>query len=60
MIKEARIKAFHYPDFDALKAHILTFVMAYNFARHFKALHWRTPFKVISEAWIENPRPLHN
>lgn len=24
--------AFHYPDFDALKAHILTFVMAYNFA----------------------------
>ncbi|MDP9665315.1 hypothetical protein ACQKIS_14630 [Pseudomonas fulva] len=24
------IKAFHYPDFAALKAHVLAFVMAYN------------------------------
>ena len=54
-IKEATVKAFHYPDFDALKAHVLAFVMAYNFARHLKALRWRTPFKVICEAWTENP-----
>jgi len=26
-------------------------VMAYNFARHLKALRWRTPFKVICEVW---------
>jgi hypothetical protein len=49
-IKEATIKAFHYPDFAALKAHVLAFVMAYNFARHLTALRWRTPFKVICEA----------
>ena len=54
-IKEATVKAFHYPDFDALKAHVLAFVMAYNFARHLKALRWRTPFKVICETWTENP-----
>ena len=54
-IKEATIKAFHYPDFDALKAHVLAFVMAYKFARHLKALRWRTPFKVICEAWTQNP-----
>ena len=38
-IKEATVKAFHYPDFDALKAHVLAFVRASNFARHLKALH---------------------
>ncbi|MBC3449903.1 transposase [Pseudomonas mosselii] len=35
-IKEATIKAFHYPDFAALKAHVLVIVMAYNFARHLR------------------------
>ncbi|QLL11845.1 transposase [Pseudomonas chlororaphis subsp. aurantiaca] len=54
-IKEATVKVFHYPDFDALKAHVLAFVMAYNFARYLKALRWRTPFKVICEAWTQNP-----
>lgn len=55
MIKDATIKAFHYPDFGALKAHVLVFVMAYNFARHLEALRWRTPVNVIREAWTKNP-----
>jgi len=42
-IKEMTLKAFHYPNFDALKAHVLAFVMAYNFVRHLKALRWRPP-----------------
>ena len=37
-VKEATVKAFHHPDFEALKAHVLTFVTAYNFAKHLKAL----------------------
>jgi len=41
------INAFHYPDFAALKAHVLAFVMAYNPARHLKALRWRSHFKGI-------------
>jgi transposase InsO family protein len=50
-VEEATIKAFHYPDLDALKVHVLAFVAAYNFAKHLKALRWRTPFQAICEAW---------
>ncbi|HEX2528501.1 MAG TPA: hypothetical protein VHL31_19660, partial [Geminicoccus sp.] len=34
-IKDATIKVFHYPDPEALKAHVLTFVTACSFARHY-------------------------
>ena len=54
-IKEATIKAFHYPDLESLKAHVLTFVQAFNFAKHLKALRWRTPFQAITDAWAANP-----
>ena len=54
-VKEATVKAFHYPDFEALKAHVLAFVTAYNFAKHLKALRWRTPFQTICEAWTKEP-----
>ena len=56
-VKEATIKAFHYPNLDALKAHVLTFITAYNFAKHLKALHWRTPFQAICDAWTKDPAP---
>jgi transposase InsO family protein len=54
-VKEATIKTFHYPDLDALKAHVLAFVTAYNFAKHLKALRWRTPFQAICDAWKDDP-----
>jgi transposase InsO family protein len=54
-VKEATIKAFHYPDLEALKAHVLAFVTAYNFAKHLKALQWRTPFQAICDAWAKDP-----
>jgi hypothetical protein len=50
-VKEATTKAFHYPSLDVLKAHVLAFVRAYNFAKHLKALRWRTPFQAICDAW---------
>jgi transposase InsO family protein len=50
-VKEATIKAFHYPDPEALQAHVLAFVTAYNFAKHLKALRWRTPFQAVCDAW---------
>jgi hypothetical protein len=46
-VKEATIKAFHYPDLESLKAHVLAFVSAYNFAKHLKALKWKTPFEAV-------------
>jgi transposase-like protein len=54
-IKDATLKAFHYPDLTSLKAHVLAFVAAYNFAKHLKALRWRTPFEAIVHAWTADP-----
>jgi transposase InsO family protein len=54
-VKEATVKTFHYPSLDALRAHIFAFVTAYNFAKHLKALRWRTPFQAICDAWTKNP-----
>ena len=56
-VKDATVKAFHYPDLDSLKAHVLAFVTAYNFAKHLKALRWRTPFQAICDAWTKDPSP---
>ena len=54
-IKDATTKAFHYPSLEALQAHVLAFVRAYNFAKHLKALRWRTPFQAICDAWTKDP-----
>jgi transposase InsO family protein len=54
-VKEATVKAFHYLDLDALEAHVLAFVRAYNFAKHLKALRWRTPFQAVLDAWTNDP-----
>src|SRR5215203_672243 len=50
-VKEATIKAFHYPDLEALKAHVLAFVAAYKLAKHLKALRCRTPLQAICDTW---------
>ena len=54
-IKDATLKVFHYPDLASLEAHVLAFVRAYNFAKHLKALRWRTPFEAITHAWTADP-----
>jgi hypothetical protein len=46
---------FNYDDLENLKAHVTAFVTAYNFAKHLKALKWRTPYEVICEAWTKDP-----
>ncbi len=37
-IKDATVKRFHYDNLECLKAHVLAFITAYNFAKHRKAL----------------------
>jgi transposase InsO family protein len=54
-VKEATVTVFHYPDLEALRAHVLAFVTAHNFAKHLKALRWRTPFQAICDAWKTDP-----
>ncbi len=54
-IKDAAIKAFHYPDLDSLKTHVMTFVPAYSFTKHLKAIRWKTPFQATCDAWTKSP-----
>ena len=54
-VKDATVKAFHYDGLESLKAHVPAFVTAYNFAKHLKALRWRTPYQAIRDAWTKDP-----
>ncbi len=56
-VKDATTKEFHYSTTQALCAHVIAFVSAYNLAKHLKALRWRTPFRTICDAWKTNPNP---
>ena len=46
-VKDATVKTLHYTSLDALKAHVLAFVSAYNSAKYIKAIKWKTPFQHI-------------
>ena len=53
--KQATTKALYCPDLESLNVHVLAFVCAFNFAKHLKALRWRTPYRTIVDAWQKNP-----
>jgi hypothetical protein len=48
-------QVYHDDDLQSLKAHVLAFVNAHNFAKHLKALRWRAPYQVICDAWTKDP-----
>ena len=50
-VNDATVKTYHHPAIVALKAHVLAFVSAYNFAKRLKAIRWKAPFEHICEAW---------
>jgi transposase-like protein len=54
-VKDATTKAFHYETAESLRTHVFAFLSAYNFAKHLKALRWRTPFQTICDAWKADP-----
>jgi len=54
-VKDATTKAFHYETAESLHTHVQIFLSAYNFAKHLKALRWRTPFQAICDAWKADP-----
>jgi transposase InsO family protein len=56
-IKEATVKVFHDETLEGLSAHVQAFVTASTFAKHLKALRWRTPFQTICDAWTKDPTP---
>ena len=63
-IKEATVKRFHYDDQAQLRAHLESFVAAYNFARRLKTLKGLTPYEFICKRWTIEPErfildPIH-
>jgi len=63
-IKEATVKRYHYDGHDDLRAHLESFVAAYNFARRLKTLKGLTPYEFICKRWTSEPErfaldPIH-
>ena len=56
-VEDATTEALHHSTTEAPRAHVIAFVSACNFAKHLKALRWRTPFQTIRDAWNANPNP---
>jgi transposase InsO family protein len=54
-LKEATVKKYYYETHDHLKAHLHTFLMAYNFAKRLNTLKGLTPYEHICKGWQEEP-----
>lgn len=54
-IKDATVKRYYYQTHDQLKAHLQTFLMAYNFARRLKTLKGLTPYEFVCKTWTNEP-----
>lgn len=54
-IKEATVKRYFYQSHGQLKAHLQTFLMAYNFARRLKTLKGLTPYEYVCRIWTKEP-----
>ena len=50
-LKEATVKTYHYETFSQLRRHVADYLAAYNFAKHLKALRWKTPYETIQALW---------
>jgi len=64
-IKDATVRRFYYETHEKLRAHLATFLDAYNFAKRLKSLCGLTPFERICQLWTEQPQrfrlnPLHH
>lgn len=54
-VKEATIKRYHYETTAELSTHLLTFLVAYNYAKRLKRLKGLTPYEFICAEWRKNP-----
>ncbi len=50
-LKEATVRAYHYDGVRELRRHVADYLTAYNYARHLKALRWRTPVETLEALW---------
>jgi transposase InsO family protein len=54
-LEEATVRRYHYETHGGLRAHLTTFLEAYNFARPLKTLRGLTPFEFIAQQWTSEP-----
>ncbi|WP_310620135.1 IS481 family transposase [Flexibacterium corallicola] len=54
-LKEATVRRYYYRTHNELRAHLDTFIQAYNFAKRLKALRGLTPFDYITRQWTQEP-----
>lgn len=53
-IKDATVKRYYYQTHEQLKAHLQTFLMAYNFGRRLKMLKGLTPCEFVCKIWTKD------
>jgi len=54
-LKEATVYRYYYDTHQQLREHLLTFLMAYNFAKRLKTLKGLTPYEYICQQWHHQP-----
>jgi transposase InsO family protein len=54
-LKEATVQRYYYESHQQLKAHLYTFLNAYNFAKRLKTLQGLTPYEFIVRCWQGEP-----
>jgi transposase InsO family protein len=64
-LKEATVRRYYYETHESLRAHLATFLDAYNFAKRLKSLRGLTPYERICQLWTAHPErftlnPLHD
>jgi Integrase core domain len=62
-IKDATVRVYHYDDLESLKAHVLAFVTAYNFAKHLNGLRLPGDLRGLDQRPInlqDQPAPSHS
>jgi transposase InsO family protein len=56
-LMKTTVKRYHYQTHNQLKAHLATFLDAYNFAKRLNTLRGLPPYEAISRAWTDDPKP---
>jgi transposase InsO family protein len=64
-IREATVRRYYYETHKSLRAHLSTFLEAYNFTKRLKSLRALTPYERVCQLWPTNPErftlnPLHD
>ncbi|MFC2255179.1 IS481 family transposase, partial [Labrys portucalensis] len=54
-IKDATVRAFHYASIQDLRRHVRDWLLAYNYAKQLRALHFRTPIEALKHISAKKP-----